>query len=244
MTVGQGRYRTCRRQSPSVRRDARRGDPYGDAARARIRFDHIVDGCVLGIPGSFTNVVEALGIRHQHSPWGVRPSVSRRWLQSSLLANPSKESSSVIEDLQRGSPYHSGCRPRCSTYWDCVKSVTSESGTRSKSATLKQCLNSRQRDVPRGRASSTSRGHQGYTARTAAMGLRDDRVRRGSASGREGVDDEPTAVAGVVIAFVGIQFRLDRTVDTDGVSDPLVFRPRYAPRHSRYRAGRHRTHTL
>jgi len=60
------------------------------------------------------------GIRHQHSPWGVRPSVSRRWLQSSLLANPSKESSSVIEDLQRGSPYHSGCRPRCSTYWDCV----------------------------------------------------------------------------------------------------------------------------
>jgi len=42
---------------------------------------------------------------------------------------------------------------------------------------------------------------------------------------REGVDDEPTAVAGVVIAFVGIQFRLDRTVDTDGVSDPLVFAP-------------------
>jgi len=28
-------------------------------------FDHIVDGCVLRIPGSFTNVVEALGIRHQ-----------------------------------------------------------------------------------------------------------------------------------------------------------------------------------
>jgi len=42
---------------------------------------------------------------------------------------------------------------------------------------------------------------------------------------REGVDDEPTAVAGVVIAFVGIQFRLDRTVGTDGVSDPLVFAP-------------------
>jgi len=52
-------------------------------------FDHIVDGCVLGIPGSFTNVVEPLE-SDISSPWGVRPSVSRRWLQSSLLANPSK----------------------------------------------------------------------------------------------------------------------------------------------------------
>jgi len=42
---------------------------------------------------------------------------------------------------------------------------------------------------------------------------------------REGVDDEPTAVAGVVIALVGIRFRLDRAVDADGVGDPLVFAP-------------------
>jgi len=40
---------------------------------------------------------------------------------------------------------------------------------------------------------------------------------------REGVDDEPTAVAGDVIALVGIRFRLDRAVDADGVGDPLVF---------------------
>jgi len=42
---------------------------------------------------------------------------------------------------------------------------------------------------------------------------------------REGVDDEPTAVAGVVIALVGVRFRLDRAVDADGVRDPLVFAP-------------------
>jgi len=40
----------------------------------------------------------------------------------------------------------------------------------------------------------------------------------------EGVDDEPTAVAGVVIALVGIRFRLDRAVDADGVTHHLVFR--------------------
>jgi hypothetical protein len=42
---------------------------------------------------------------------------------------------------------------------------------------------------------------------------------------REGVDDQPTAVAGVVIVFLGIRFRLDRAVDADGVGDPLVFAP-------------------
>src|SRR6056297_4022123 len=42
---------------------------------------------------------------------------------------------------------------------------------------------------------------------------------------RERVDDEPTAVAGVVIASVGIRFRLDRAVDADGVSDSLIFSP-------------------
>ena len=41
----------------------------------------------------------------------------------------------------------------------------------------------------------------------------------------EGVDDEPTAVAGVVIALVGIWFYLNRAVDADGVGDPLVFSP-------------------
>jgi len=42
---------------------------------------------------------------------------------------------------------------------------------------------------------------------------------------REGVDDESTRVAGVVIAFVGIRFRLDRPVDADKVSDSLIFSP-------------------
>ena len=37
------------------------------------------------------------------------------------------------------------------------------------------------------------------------------------------VDDEPTAVAGVVIALVGIRLCLNRTVDTDLVGDPLFF---------------------
>ena len=30
-----------------------------------------------------------------------------------------------------------------------------------------------------------------------------------------GVDDEPTAVAGVVVTFVGVRLRLDRAVDAD-----------------------------
>ena len=34
---------------------------------------------------------------------------------------------------------------------------------------------------------------------------------------REGVDDEPTAVAGVVVTFVGVWLRLDRAVDADVV---------------------------
>ena len=41
--------------------------------------------------------------------------------------------------------------------------------------------------------------------------------------GREGVDDEPTAVAGVVFAPVGIRPPLDGTVDTDRVHHPFVF---------------------
>jgi len=60
---------------------------------------------------------------------------------------------------------------------------------------------------------------------------------------REGVDDEPTAVAGDVIALVGIRFRLDRAVDADGwvtrSSSPQVCAsPTSAP------GGRRRTHTL
>jgi len=64
-------------------------------------FDHIVDGCVLGIPGSFTNVVEALESDISTHP-GVSAPVSvvdgssrRCW------RIPARESSSVIEDLQR-----------------------------------------------------------------------------------------------------------------------------------------------
>jgi hypothetical protein len=43
---------------------------------------------------------------------------------------------------------------------------------------------------------------------------------------REGVDDEPTPIAGVVIAFLGIRSLLDGTVDTDRVRHPFVFPPR------------------
>jgi hypothetical protein len=43
---------------------------------------------------------------------------------------------------------------------------------------------------------------------------------------REGVDDESTAVAGVVIALLGIRPLLDGTVDTDRVRHPFVFPPR------------------
>ena len=39
------------------------------------------------------------------------------------------------------------------------------------------------------------------------------------------VDNEPTAVTGVVIALVRIRLGLDGTVDTDGVDDPLVRPP-------------------
>jgi hypothetical protein len=42
---------------------------------------------------------------------------------------------------------------------------------------------------------------------------------------REGVDDEPTAVASVVIAFLGIRSLLDGTVETDRVCHPFVFSP-------------------
>jgi|APHM01.1.fsa_nt_gi hypothetical protein len=43
---------------------------------------------------------------------------------------------------------------------------------------------------------------------------------------REGVDDEPTPVAGVVIMLLGIRSFLDGTVDTDRVCHPFVFPPR------------------
>jgi hypothetical protein len=43
---------------------------------------------------------------------------------------------------------------------------------------------------------------------------------------REGVDDESTAVAGVVIAPLGIGLFLERTVDADRVRHPFVFPPR------------------
>ena len=59
---------------------------------------------------------------------------------------------------------------------------------------------------------------------------------------REGVSDEPTAVAGVVIAFVGIRLLLDGTVDTDRVRHPFVFPPR-APRLFPSRGVHRRTHT-
>ena len=53
----------------------------------------------------------------------------------------------------------------------------------------------------------------------------------------EGIDDEPTAVAGVVIVLVGIQLCLDRAVHTDGVSDPLLFPPRVGGPSLRARCG-------
>jgi hypothetical protein len=42
---------------------------------------------------------------------------------------------------------------------------------------------------------------------------------------REGVDDEPTAVACVVVALVGIRPCLGGAVDTDWVRHPFVFSP-------------------
>jgi hypothetical protein len=42
----------------------------------------------------------------------------------------------------------------------------------------------------------------------------------------EGVDDESTRVAGVVITRLGIGPLLDSTVDTDRVCHPFVFPPR------------------
>ena len=43
---------------------------------------------------------------------------------------------------------------------------------------------------------------------------------------REGVDDESTPVAGVVIALLGIGPLLERTVDADRVRRPFAFPPR------------------
>ncbi|ELY35380.1 hypothetical protein C496_23638 [Natronorubrum tibetense GA33] len=43
---------------------------------------------------------------------------------------------------------------------------------------------------------------------------------------RERVNDESTPVAGVVIALIGIGSRLNCTVDTDLMRDPLFFPPR------------------
>jgi hypothetical protein len=42
----------------------------------------------------------------------------------------------------------------------------------------------------------------------------------------ERVDDEPTAVAGVVIALFRIRPLLDGTVNTDRVCHPFIFPPR------------------
>jgi len=42
---------------------------------------------------------------------------------------------------------------------------------------------------------------------------------------REGVDDEATPVAGVMIALLGIRPLLERTVDADRVRHPFVFPP-------------------
>jgi len=43
---------------------------------------------------------------------------------------------------------------------------------------------------------------------------------------REGVDDKPTAVAGVVIALLGIRPLLNGTVDADRACHPFVLPPR------------------
>jgi len=82
---------------------------------------------------------------------------------------------------------------------------------------------SRTRCGPRGRASSTLQAHPGYTGHRTATALRDCRVRRGIAWGCKRVDDEPTVVAGAVIALVRVWLCRDSTVDTDGVRDSLVF---------------------
>jgi len=42
----------------------------------------------------------------------------------------------------------------------------------------------------------------------------------------EGVDDEATAVTGVVVTRLGIRRLLNRTVDANRVADPLLFPPR------------------
>jgi len=39
------------------------------------------------------------------------------------------------------------------------------------------------------------------------------------------IDDEATAIAGVVVTIVGIGIRLDRAVDADRVCDSFVFSP-------------------
>jgi len=39
----------------------------------------------------------------------------------------------------------------------------------------------------------------------------------------EGVDDEATAVTGVVVTPLGIRRHLNRTVDADWVADPFLF---------------------
>ena len=51
----------------------------------------------------------------------------------------------------------------------------------------------------------------------------------------EGVDNESTAVAGVVIALLGIRPLLDGTVDTDRVYYPFLFCPGMS--HTCFRAG-------
>ena len=60
---------------------------------------------------------------------------------------------------------------------------------------------------------------------------------------RECVDDQPTAVAGVVIALVGIRLCLDRTVHADGVGDPLLFSPTCRRSQSPCPVRPHKSHT-
>ena len=75
------------------------------------------------------------------------------------------------------------------------------------------------RPVRRGPA-RTAAGAQLYRAVEMAEFDPEPRERRGR------VDDEPTAVAGGVIALVGNRLRPNCAVDTDRVGDQLVLSPR------------------
>jgi len=53
--------------------------------------DHIVDRCVVRIPGLLTNVIAGLCIRHIQSLSGIAVGISRHWVGSSLPAGLCKE---------------------------------------------------------------------------------------------------------------------------------------------------------